>query len=203
MRVRETVRKRTGKAAEARREGLLQAARTVFARKGLPNTTVSDITQAAGVAKGTFYLYFDSKEALLGALKQRYVDDLVARATALYARIGDDEWWELTDVTVESMIDFMLEHRDLIQVFAQEGLTPETAQLFAAADRTLRSMFAAGIKAGVEAGIFRTSDPMLTATFLDHAIHGTIEHAILYEGGIDRDTVVAGAKELMRRVLVP
>jgi AcrR family transcriptional regulator len=196
-------RRRDARAADARREELLLAARRVLAGKGLPNATVADVTEAAGVAKGTFYLYFDSKEALLGALKQRYVDDLVARAMALYARVGDDDWWALTDITVESLIDFMLEHRDLIQVFAQEGLTPESLQIFAEADRRLRNMFAAGIKAGMEAGAFRVTDPLLTATFLDHAIHGTIEHAILYEGGVDRDQVVAGAKELMHRVLGP
>jgi hypothetical protein len=37
----------------------------------------------------------------------------------------------------------------------------------------------------------------------DHVIHGTIEHEILYEGGVDRDQVVAGAKEFVRRVLGP
>jgi AcrR family transcriptional regulator len=195
--------RRDARAADARREQLLQAARGVFASKGLPAATVSDVTDAAGVAKGTFYLYFDSKEALLGALKQRYVDDVIARANALYALVGNDDWWALTDVTVESLIDFMLEHRDLIQVFAREGLTPESVQTFAEAHRRLRNMFAGGIKAGMEAGAFQVSDPLLTATFLDHAVHGTIEHAILYDGEIDRDHVVAGAKELMRRVLGP
>jgi hypothetical protein len=64
-------------------------------------------------------------------------------------------------------------------------------------------MFAAGIKAGTEAGAFRVTDPELTATFLNHAIHGAVEQAILYEGGVDRDRVVEGAKDLMRRVLSP
>jgi AcrR family transcriptional regulator len=190
-------------AVDERREHLLDAARTVFAAKGLSNATVSDVAEAAGVAKGTFYLSFESRDELLGALKRRFVDDLVARATVLYTRVGRDDWWALADVTVESMIDFMLEHRDLIQVFAQEALTPESREIYADAEHRLRNIFAAGIKAGMEAGAFRRTDPVLTATFLDHAIHGTIESAILYEGGIDRDHVVAGAKELMRRVLGP
>jgi AcrR family transcriptional regulator len=194
-------RRRVTKAPDERREDLLEAARTVFAAKGIASATVSDITEEAGVAKGTFYLYFDSKEALLGALKERFVDDLVARATSLYGRVGRDDWWALADVTAETLIDFMVEHADLIQVFAQDSLTPESMQIFAEADRKLRNMFAAGIKAGSDAGAFRVTDPLLTATFLDHAIHGTVEHAILYEGGVDRDRVVNGAKELMRRIL--
>ncbi len=191
------------KAPDERREDLLAAARTVFRAKGISIATVSDVTEEAGVAKGTFYLYFDSKEALLGALKERFVDDLIARATALYWRVGRDDWWALADVTVESLIDFMVEHADLIQVFAQDSLTPGSTQIFAEAERKLRNMFAAGIKAGMEAGTFRDTDPVLTATFLNHAIHGTVEQAILYEGGVDRDRVVGGAKELMRRVLAP
>ncbi len=196
-------RERVAKAPDERRQDLLAAARSVFAGKGIASATVSDVTEAAGVAKGTFYLYFDSKEALLGALKERFVDDLVARATSLYWRVGSDDWWALADVTAEPLIDFMVEHADLIQVFAQDSLTPESNQIFAEADQKLRMMFATGIKAGVEAGAFRVTDPELTATFLDHAIHGTVEHAILYEGGVDRDRVVGGAKELMRRVLAP
>src|SRR5881409_3816409 len=129
----ETGRRRVVKAADERREDLLEAARDVFAANGLPNATISDVTEAAGVAKGTFYLYFDSKEALLGALKQRFVDDLVARATSLYGRVGSDDWWALADVTVETLIDFMVEHADLIQVFAQDSLTPGSTQIFAEA----------------------------------------------------------------------
>ena len=196
-------RRRVTKAPDERREDLLVAARTVLAAKGIAVATVSDVTEEAGVAKGTFYLYFDSKEALLGALKERFVDDLVSRATSLYWRVGRDDWWALADVTVETLIDFMVEHADLIQVFAQDSLTPESNQIFAEAEQKLRNMFAAGIKAGMEAGAFRVSDPMLTATFLNHAIHGTVEQAILYEGGVDRERVVNGARELMRRVLSP
>ena len=49
-------RRRVAKGPDERREDLLQAARRVFARKGLPAATISDVTEAAGVAKGTFYL---------------------------------------------------------------------------------------------------------------------------------------------------
>lgn len=196
-------RRRVAKAPEERREDLLQAARSVFAEKGIPGTTVADIAEAAGVAKGTFYLYFDSKEVLLGALKERFADDLIARATSLLARVGRDDWWALVDATAESMIDFMLENRDLIQVFVQEGLTPETSGVFADTEARLRDMFATGIKAGVEAGAFRVSDPVLTASLLQHAVRGTTEHLILYGEGLDRDRVVAGAKELIRKALRP
>jgi AcrR family transcriptional regulator len=50
------------------RQRLLQAARDLFREKGFEQTTVEEITERADVAKGTFFNYFPSKEALLGDL---------------------------------------------------------------------------------------------------------------------------------------
>jgi AcrR family transcriptional regulator len=55
---------------EFRTAGILEAARKVFARKGFHDATVDDIANAAGVAKGTLYLYYQSKRELyFAALK--------------------------------------------------------------------------------------------------------------------------------------
>jgi AcrR family transcriptional regulator len=53
-----------------RRSELLAAARVVFAKKGYESATVSEIVGRAGVAQGTFYLYFPGKEALAGAFAE-------------------------------------------------------------------------------------------------------------------------------------
>ncbi|NJE13628.1 TetR/AcrR family transcriptional regulator [Thermococcus sp. LS2] len=47
------------------REKILKAARELFAEKGYDKTTVDEIVERAGVAKGTFYNYFKSKEELI------------------------------------------------------------------------------------------------------------------------------------------
>jgi AcrR family transcriptional regulator len=55
---------------EFRTAGILEAARKVFAKKGFNDATVDDIAAAAGVAKGTVYLYYRSKrEVYFAALK--------------------------------------------------------------------------------------------------------------------------------------
>ena len=64
---------------------LLSVARIILAEKGFEATTVSEIVARAGVAQGTFYLYFPSKLALITALNQEMNDhivDAVRRATA-------------------------------------------------------------------------------------------------------------------------
>lgn len=47
------------------RRALMEKGKELFARHGLKKTSVSDLTQAAGIAQGTFYLFFASKEELL------------------------------------------------------------------------------------------------------------------------------------------
>jgi TetR/AcrR family transcriptional regulator, transcriptional repressor for nem operon len=53
---------------EARYRQLLLAAQRIFARDGIDGASVADIAESAGVAKGSVYLYFTSKEALAGDL---------------------------------------------------------------------------------------------------------------------------------------
>jgi AcrR family transcriptional regulator len=50
------------------RARLAEAGRATFARRGLRGTTVDDLARAAGISKGAFYRFFDSKESLLLAL---------------------------------------------------------------------------------------------------------------------------------------
>ncbi len=60
-----------------KRERILDAAVKVFARKGFYATRVSEIAKAAGVADGTIYLYFKSKDALLVSLFEHRVERLL------------------------------------------------------------------------------------------------------------------------------
>lgn len=60
-----------------KRERILDAAVRVFARKGFHATRVSEVAKAAGVADGTIYLYFDSKEHLLVSLFEDRVGRLL------------------------------------------------------------------------------------------------------------------------------
>ena len=64
-----------------RQEQILAAARKLFREKGYDGTTIADIVQAAGVAQGTFYLYFSSKRDAFLALSQQ-LDETAARTVA-------------------------------------------------------------------------------------------------------------------------
>src|SRR6202050_5619422 len=69
---------RTDRAVRARgkrRKQLLNAATRVFARKGYWSASIADIIQAAGVARGTFYLYFRSKRDVFLAIADNYREE--------------------------------------------------------------------------------------------------------------------------------
>jgi AcrR family transcriptional regulator len=60
-----------------RRKELMDAAEELFLENGYEETAVSHIVKKAGVAQGTFYYYFKSKEAILDAITDKYLDILI------------------------------------------------------------------------------------------------------------------------------
>ena len=72
----------------SRRAAVAEAAARVFGERGVSGTAVSDIVRAAGIAQGTFYLYFDSKDEVLVAVAEQFV---AAIATDLESSIAGSE----------------------------------------------------------------------------------------------------------------
>ena len=62
------------KEADERRNEILDAAETLFTEKGYSKTTIIDILNQVGIAKGTFYYYFKSKEEVMDAIIERFIE---------------------------------------------------------------------------------------------------------------------------------
>lgn len=71
------------------RRQLLDAATKVFAARGFEAAAIQEIAAVAGVANGTFYNYFPTKEAILEAAAVQYGVSFCERITASYAHIPD------------------------------------------------------------------------------------------------------------------
>ncbi len=65
------------KPPDERRSDLIEAAMKVFGQKGYARATISEIVKEAGVAQGTFYVYFESKEDILDAVAGHVLQDIV------------------------------------------------------------------------------------------------------------------------------
>lgn len=99
----------------ARRAELASAAAGVFAQRGVANTAVSDIVKAAGIAQGTFYLYFDSKDDAVMAVVEQMVDGML---TAIEAAV---------DTTGSSAVSKLLGFRDVLVSFDKDPAAIELA----------------------------------------------------------------------------
>ena len=77
---------RVVKEAEERKNEILDAAERLFAAKGFDHTSTNDILEAVGIARGTLYYHFKSKEEILDAMIARITRNLMAKAT----RIAED-----------------------------------------------------------------------------------------------------------------
>ncbi|HEY7171379.1 MAG TPA: TetR/AcrR family transcriptional regulator C-terminal domain-containing protein, partial [Vicinamibacterales bacterium] len=86
-----SARKRPDTAAPAlpKRDAILRAAIDVFASRGFFNAQVADVARAAGVAAGTVYLYFRSKDELLVSIFERVMTDAIAEGRGVLAGIAD------------------------------------------------------------------------------------------------------------------
>jgi AcrR family transcriptional regulator len=108
-----TKRKRVAKSPEDRRADILRAGNEVFGSVGFPEATIEDITKVAGIAKGTFYLYFESKDHLLAALWSRYVEAFVDTTEAVLGEARPGDWLGTLDRLLTALIEHAVAHAEL------------------------------------------------------------------------------------------
>jgi TetR/AcrR family fatty acid metabolism transcriptional regulator len=104
--------------AADKREAILKAATQVFARNGFFQSQVADVARAAGVAAGTVYLYFRSKDDLLVSLFERSMREAIAEGRAALAGV-DDPHERLTRIA-RLHLERLGRDRDLAVVFQVE-----------------------------------------------------------------------------------
>jgi len=73
------------KSKTAKRDAILDAAERLFARFGFRRTSVDDVAREAGIAKGSVYLHFEGKEAMLTAVLARIIEEAERRCIAAEA----------------------------------------------------------------------------------------------------------------------
>lgn len=146
-----------------RRQALLLAARDVFASRGYHDAKVEDVCAAANVAKGTYYLYFKDKRAVLEEL----VD-------GLFARLGG----AILRVDVERDVRAQVEHniRAIVAVFLDDlaltrillsyaaGLDPAFVRKIASFYEVTRTLLKNALEEGQRLGIVAAGDPEFYAT---------------------------------------
>jgi TetR/AcrR family fatty acid metabolism transcriptional regulator len=138
-----------------KRESILRAATRVFARNGYFNSKVADIASAAGVADGTVYLYFKSKEEILHSIFDQNMAEAIAADRKLIDKLSDPR--EKLRRVAALHLERLGADRDLAVVFQVElrGSTKFMEEFSAAGFAEYLSLLRAIFEEGQRAGVFR------------------------------------------------
>lgn len=126
----------------ARREHILDAALSCFARGGFHATTMQDICKEAGVSPGAVYIYFDSKEALIAGLCERDRAEFAERFAKLAA--APDFLEALTAIGEHYFVDEPPEkQRFVVEMGVEATRNPRVAEIFMSVDKFCLDSFEA------------------------------------------------------------
>jgi TetR/AcrR family transcriptional regulator, fatty acid metabolism regulator protein len=139
-----------------KREAILRAAIQVFAHNGYFNSKVADIAREAGVADGTVYLYFKSKEEILHSIFDRGMNEAIAEGKKRLAAI-DDPREKLREIALLHL-ERLGADRDLAVVFQVElrGSTKFMQEFSAAGFAEYLGLIRLTFEEGQRAGVFRS-----------------------------------------------
>lgn len=160
---------------EDRKEQILAAARAVFDEKGYEKATVSDIVRRAGVAQGTFYLYFESKRDAIKDLSRKPMEEIMARMDAAIGAASTFE--EILRAALRIAFEFERPNMDLCRMMNQASTS--RGEMFDGSPTMNRmweqmvGMFTGAIATGEMNG----SDPEMAAVMFHMTLNGALAEA--------------------------
>jgi len=166
---------------QERRQQIIEAAKQVFADAGYHGASINAIIERAEIARGTFYLYFESKSAVFDSILDHAMTDLRARIHRIEV---DDPKAPPPQVQLRAQVvatlDYIVHDRPLAMLLLSAGHTPDAEaaerldQFFAEVRDLLRRAF----DSGREIGLVRKVDPELAAAAMLGMIRGVVERLV-------------------------
>jgi len=160
-----------------RRSEILDAARRVFAARGYHETSVSDIIEASGIARGTFYLYFDSKRAVFDELVDKFLVEVQSCVRTVL--LGPEELAPEAQLraNVSRVLALVLDEPEMARIVLDHAVGLDRA-----ADDKLRSFYdeiAASLIRALETGRafgMVTAEPRLAARMILGGFKEVVHH---------------------------
>ena len=171
------------KPPEERREELMNSAQRLFLKHGVGATTIEQIASGAKVAKGTFYLYFSSKEDVLAGLEDRFAEQHLAKIKTAIENIAPSDWkgklaaWAAAGVT--TYLDSIQLHDILFF-----GSRPPTRE--GLVDNIVIDHLAELLRLGADARAWPVDDSRFTAVFLFSGLHAAVDDAYSKQKRVNR-----------------
>lgn len=185
-----------------RKERLLAAARVVFERKGFSETRISDIAKEAKISHGTFYTYFDTKEAIFRAVAQQVVDQMLEDVAVA---LNSATFHERVRDAVQRYIDAYRPHATIIGQIEQVGTySPELRALRLDVRRAFVDRTERGIRRMQDAGL---ADPHLDAQYTAEGLGAMLEYTcymlFTLHHDLDEGRLVVALGDIWERALLP
>jgi len=180
---------------EVRPQQILEAAFRVFGTRGLHQATLDDVARAAGITKGTIYLYFPSKAALFSAMLKARVNDLLPPMEASGGRSTPSVHRQLL-LLAQRLYQFFKSPAYLAMYRTMVGEAPQfpeaAALLYREGILPANRRLAEVIRRGIASGEFRAVDPLIAA----RALVGMFQVFVVSQGllGGQRIFPIADAK---------
>jgi AcrR family transcriptional regulator len=188
------------------KQKIFEAAEILFTKHGIENVSVESITKKAGVAKGSFYLHFDSKKALITEMIAAIVSDVDIDYQHFFESVpkeasASDLLYDTVDKVINVLVEYLgYKHlRILYDALLDERVDASSA---IAPTRQLNRIFETIIAMGIQSGEFDPAiEPPLLATHLMLALRGlTYEWCIRYPDMDLRETAHIHIKLLVNGI---
>lgn len=182
-----------------KRARILEAARTILSAKRYDDVPVSEIVEAAGVAKGTFYLYFPSKADLIAAVAEGVQNEL---RQAIFSVMHDDHpIIEVIEAVIWAIYRASLQHRDLIHVIEMDMLLGGKDRFLAEHDRQVSGTFEMLERARARGEIDPGLDTYITAELIS-GVMMPLGRAIMFgQSRTPPERYIAETLSFLRRAL--
>ncbi len=191
---------------EDKRRRIIEAAVTVFARRGLERGKIADIATEAGIGKGTIYEYFRSKEEIFAAIIEGFFQEInQAFLPVLNSRRPPvEKITRLIDYSFDFLDQFMQSDQAddwtiIMEIFTQGMRADGDPQLQEATARAVHSaidQFIPMLEEGIAAGLFRDVDPPYFALVLFGALDGLAMHFYLQRHHLDLERLKVATREI-------
>lgn len=166
------------KPAEVRLDELMSAAETLFLAQGVEATTIDGIAELAQVAKGTFYVYFSSKNDLIEAMGRRYTEQFLRRLEEEVDTCAPGDWLARLRTWIHTnVIAYVETYRTHDIVYTNHHHHNRSNQEKNAILEQLQRI----LQGGIEAGAWRFEQPRITALMIYAGVHGVTDDAIANE----------------------
>lgn len=170
------------------RQKLLDAAETVFGRLGYERASIVEITRTAGVAQGTFYVYFRSKKVVFVELVWELNRKLRTSLRQATDALVDPDRIELERTGAITYLRFVQEHRNLYRIVRQAEFVDE--ELYREYYRQLSAGYRKGLQAAMERGEIRPLDPEALVYMMMGILDFVGMRWVLWEGRMPSDEVL-------------